>query len=147
MKALVDTCVLIDVLQAREPFLADSKKVLLASANEVIEGLITAKAVTDVFYIMHRYFHDNEKCHEVIRSLYTVFTVVDTTASACLQASFSAVGDYEDAVMDETARANGADVIVTRNVRDYRMSSVKALAPTDVVALLGLDGQGLPAEG
>lgn len=146
MKVLVDTCVLIDVLQAREPFLADSKKILLASANGVIEGLITAKAITDVFYIMHRCIHDNKTCHEIIRNLYAVLTVVDTTAAACLQASFSAMSDYEDAVMDETARFEGAAAIVTRNVSDYRMSSVKALSPAEMVASLGLDDRGLPAK-
>lgn len=138
MRALIDTCVLIDVLQAREPFLEDSKRVLLASADQTIEGVITAKEVTDVFYIMHGYFHDNEKCREVIRSLYEVVSVADTTSSACLKAVFSTVRDYEDAVMDETALEQGIDVIVTRNVKDYRSSSTVAMAPAELVEKLAL---------
>lgn len=140
MRVLVDTCVLIDVLQAREPFLKDSKAVLLASASGIIEGMVTAKAVTDVFYLMHRHLHENEACAKIVRSLYDILHVVDTTSDACFKASFSAVKDYEDAVMDETAKAEEADVIVTRNVKDYRFSTVKAITPSDLVAQLGLEG-------
>ncbi|WP_165057036.1 MULTISPECIES: PIN domain-containing protein [unclassified Adlercreutzia] len=139
MKVLVDTCVLIDVLQAREPFLENSKRVFLASANNAIEGMTTAKAITDVFYLMHRHFHDNEKCNQVIRSLYEIFSVADTTARACLRASFSAISDFEDAVMDETAQEEKAEAIITRNISDYRSAITKVITPAEFVAQLDLD--------
>ena len=144
MIALVDTCVIIDVLQAREPFLEDSKRVLLASASASIDGRITAKSLTDIFYVMHGYYHQNEPCLKALQSLFKVLTVVDTTANACLQACFSQIGDYEEAVMDETARAIGADAIVTRNVRDYRKGRTPVITPHELVAQLGLDAQGMP---
>lgn len=143
MRALIDTCVLLDVLQAREPFLKDSKRVLLASANGVIEGLTTAKAITDIFYLMHRHLHDNDACNKVVQNLYSILEVVDTRADVCLRASFSAMSDYEDAVMDETAKAESADLIITRNLRDYRKADTKVASPANVVKDLKLDELGL----
>lgn len=137
MRALIDTNVVIDVLQKREPFFSDSYAVLGACAKEELEGCFTAKAVTDVFYVMHRYYHDNAPCIDAVRKLYDILTVVDTTASACLDATFSGIADYEDAVVDEMAVALGADVIITRNKGDFRHSKTKAVTPAELFGLLG----------
>ena len=147
MRVLIDTNVVIDVLQRREPFFVDSHAIVLACAQGVIEGWFAAKAVTDVCYVMHRFFHENEPCLDAVRKLYKLFRIADTTASACLQASFSLVSDYEDAVMDETAKELRADCIVTRNVGDYAHSTVRAIEPKDLIALLGIGANGLPAQG
>lgn len=129
MRILIDTCVLIDVLQAREPFLQDSKNVLLACAEGRVQGLTTAKALTDVYYLMHGYFREKEKSLEVVRKLYKILAVADTTAEACLMATFSPMGDYEGAVMDEMACAEGAAAIVTRNTKDYRHAKTRVIEP------------------
>ena len=138
MKALIGTCVLLDVFQAREPFFEASKTVLLACANKAIEGMTTAKAITDVYYLMHGHFHDKEKSVDVVRKLYKILTVADTTSKACLSACFSVLPDYEDAVMDETAQAENADLIVTRNLGDYRKAKTETVSPDELVARLGL---------
>ena len=45
-----------------------------------------------------------------------------------------AMSDFEDAAMQVAAAAAcGADVIVTRNLRDYRRSPIRAAAPGDVM--------------
>ena len=47
MRAVIDTCVIIDALQDREPFAQDAEQIILACANRRCMGLVTAKAVTD----------------------------------------------------------------------------------------------------
>lgn len=136
LKVLIDTNVIIDVLQRREPFFEDSNAIVLACARGQLEGCFSAKAVTDVFYVMHRHYHDNEPCFDVVRKLYQLFRIVDTTAGACLQAAFGLVPDYEGAVVDETAKAIGADYIVTRNVRDFAHAAVPAVDPAAMRGLL-----------
>ena len=46
------------------------------------------------------------------------------------------ITDYEDAVMCETAERCEADLIVTRNEKDYRKSKVKVLSPGELVKFL-----------
>ena len=144
MRLLLDTNVIIDVLQRREPRFRDSRAVVLACARGLAEGCLTAKSLTDVFYLMHRHYHANEPCLDVIRKLYKLFRIADTSAQACLRATFSLVGDYEDAVMDETAHDIGADYIVTDNTKDFAHSRVPAITPTEAVALMLVDVNGAP---
>ena len=47
MIVLIDTCVILDALQKREPFWEDAAKIFLAAANEKYQGIITAKALTE----------------------------------------------------------------------------------------------------
>lgn len=70
MKVLIDTCVVIDLLQKREPFFDDAHMTFLAAANHQFEGAISAKSVTDIYYLMHRFLHDDSKSRKALeRSL------------------------------------------------------------------------------
>lgn len=129
MRALIDTCVVIDVLQKREPFWSDAADVLRAAANDEFEGYITAKSVTDIFYLTHRFAHDNDAARTTVEKLARIFVLADTMGDDCLLALSRDMSDYEDAVMDATALRIGADAIVTRNLEDYRKSSVPAVSP------------------
>lgn len=44
--------------------------------------------------------------------------------------------DYEDAVISCCAKRNQMDNIVTRNIRDYEKSKVKALLPDELIKLV-----------
>ena len=57
MRVLVDTCVIIDALQSRAPFSEVAQKLFIYSANKQFEGYITAKSVTDIYYLTHRLTH------------------------------------------------------------------------------------------
>lgn len=135
---LLDTCIIIDVLQKREPFWKDAVKLFHAAANNKIVGVVTAKSVTDISYLYHRYSHDNQATREVILKLLSLFQCADTASGDCINALHSDASHYEDAVMMETAKRIQADYIVTRNLKDYKHSQVQVILPADF--LLQLDG-------
>ena len=136
MKVLFDTCVAVDVLQRREPFWKDSYAAFLAVANRQADGFLTAKSMTDIYYLTHRKTHDKKETHRVLSTLLTVFGLLDTMASDCRNALFTYTGDFEDAVMIETAVRSQMDCIVTRNVRDYRISPLPIYTPAEFLNLL-----------
>ena len=103
MRALLDTCVIVDALQCREPFCKDAQDLFLAAASNLFVGCITAKASTDIYYLMHRYTHNDKASREVLNKLFTLFEVADTAGIDCRRAIPSPVSDFEDAVMIETA--------------------------------------------
>ena len=135
---LLDTCIIIDILQKREPFWKDAAGVFYAVANNKIVGVVTAKSITDIYYIYHRYTHNNEDTRDVILKLLSLFQCADTTSSDCINALHTSISDYEDAVMMETAKRIRADYIITRNLKDYMNSPVKGILPGDF--LLQLEG-------
>ena len=136
MKVLVDTCVLIDSLQNRAPFAEYANQILMAVAQTRIDGCITAKSATDIYYLMRRHTHSDAQARIVLGKLFSLYTVLDTDAADCRRALASAMTDYEDAVMAETALRCGMDAIVTRNEKDYTACAVRVLTPEQLVALL-----------
>lgn len=136
MRALIDTCVIIDVLQSREPFVSDAQKIFLLAANEQFVGCITAKSTTDIYYLTHRLTHDDKSSRAILSNLFTLFDIVDTAGMDCRRAIPSEVSDYEDAVMIETAMRTGVDCIVTRNTRDYSKSPITVYSPGEFIKKL-----------
>ena len=136
MRALIDTCVVVDVLQSRNPFADDAQKIFLLAANQQFIGCITAKSATDVYCLTHRLTHNDKASRAVIGKLFTIFEVIDTAGMDCRRAIPSEVSDYEDAVMIETALRTEVDCIVTRNVSDYSGSPVTVYSPAEFIKKL-----------
>lgn len=139
MRAFIDTCVVIDALQSREPFAKDAQGVFLAAANNLFLGYISAKSVTDVYYLMHRHTHDDKASRDILNKLFALFDVLDTAGIDCRKAVLSPVSDFEDAVMVETALRSEVDCIVTRNPRDFTKSPVPVYEPKAFLKLLETD--------
>ena len=138
MKVLIDTCIIIDALQCREPFFDDAQNILIGNANDEFTGIITAKSVLDIYYIIHRYNHNNDKTKEIILNLLSLLTVCDTTKEDINNAVLSDISDYEDAVIAAAAERIHADAIVTRNSKDYRKSKVRVIEPYELLNELDL---------
>ncbi|MBP5706922.1 MAG: PIN domain-containing protein [Spirochaetales bacterium] len=136
MKVLLDTCVIIDALQDRQEFAENAQKILIAVANRAFEGFISAKSVTDIYYLTHKQTHSNSQTRMILQSLFSLVNIVDTLALDCMNAMSSPMSDYEDAVMSETSFRECMDYIVTRNLRDYTKSKVPVLKPADFLELL-----------
>lgn len=136
MKAVIDTCIIIDALQNRQPFCEDAQKIFLLCANDEFEGFLTAKAITDIYYLTHRQLHNDKATREIIVKLCKLFSVVDTSSLDIINALSSEVSDFEDAVMIESAVRYGVDCIVTRNVKDYSKSSIPIFTPEEFISLL-----------
>ena len=138
MRVIVDTCVVLDYLQNREPFFNDALNIAIGRANREFEGYITAGSLTDLYYIIHRHTHDGSETHRIVDALIRLYGLADTLAEDCINAIHNGMSDYEDAVMSETARRIDADYIVTRNLKDYSLSRVPAISPSEFLMLLDL---------
>ena len=136
MRALLDTCVILDALQNREPFCKPAQTIFLAAANNQFVGCITAKSSTDIYYLIHRYTHDDPAARKALSRLFTLFDVVDTAGMDCRYAIPSAISDFEDAVMVETAVRTESDWIVTRNLQDDPRSPVPVCSPEEFLKKL-----------
>lgn len=139
MKALLDTCVIMDFLQNREPFAQDSKKIMQAAAMELFVGCITAKSATDIYYLTYRCLHSEKESRSKLNKLLTIIGMLDSLADDVFHAISSDVKDFEDAVMIETALRSKMDCIVTRNEKDYKKSIVTVYSPKEFIEILEKD--------
>ncbi len=131
MRALIDTCVVMDAIQNRAPFAEDAQAVFLAVANQMAAGCITAKEMTDIFYLTHRCTHDQGVTRTIMGRIGMLFDILDTTEDDVRQALMSNMTDYEDAVMVETAKREKMDCIVTRNLADYKQAGIPVYSPRE----------------
>ena len=136
MRVLLDTCVVVDFLQRREPFCDDAYAIFLAAANRRMDGFVSAKSLTDIYYLTHRFTHDDAQTRKVLSTLLIPLDLLDTAGLDCRKAISSEISDFEDAVMAETALRAGMDAIVTRNTRDYARSAVPVYTPAELMAML-----------
>lgn len=139
MKVLLDTCVVVDVLQKREPFYQNAIDIFLSISNRELEGVLTAKSLTDIYYIIRRSLHNEMETRKYLNTLFVLFNVEDTFSIDCQLALQSKMKDYEDAIMVETALRIGVDCIVTRNIKDYELSTIPVLSPEQLLARLNND--------
>ncbi len=139
MRVLIDTCVVIDLIQNREPFIKEAKEIFHFIANKIVVGYITAKATTDIYYLSHRCTHDSAASKNILNKLFSVLELLDTDAMDCRKAALSPISDYEDAVMVETAIRSEVDCIVTRNLKDFEKSSVPTYSPQAFLEKLKAD--------
>lgn len=135
MRAVIDTCVIVDALQSREPFCKDAQSIFLLCANQQFEGFLTAKAITDIYYLTHRQTHSDKATRDVLTKLCALFGLLDTTALDIRKAISAEISDFEDAVMVETAVRSGMDCIVTRNIKDYSKAQTGVLQKSLLIFL------------
>ena len=135
MKVTFDTNVVLDVLLAREPHLEAASKLFALVDNGRIDGALCATTVTTIFYIAAKDF-GRHRAREQVRALLELFTVAAVDREVLDRALAGAFTDYEDAILHEAARAAGATVIVTRDRVGFTTSSIPAMAPRELLAVL-----------
>lgn len=141
MKILVDTNIIIDALTSREPFRDDAEQIFMFAANRIEDMYITANSATDIYYLVRKHLHSTEQAKSVMSKLYELFYILDVTASDCKEALLTEMGDYEDAVISCCATRNQMDYIVTRNIKDYEKSKVRAILPNQLIKMVSQDDE------
>ena len=131
MRVLIDTNVLIDFLAMREPFADDATRILDACDRNIIDGVMAAHSVTDIFYILRKDMTVEER-REVLLSLCEILDVEpldrDKLVNALRDKSFA---DFEDCIQIVSAKATEADYIITRDPGDFAGSTVKVISPAE----------------
>ncbi|MCL2808780.1 MAG: PIN domain-containing protein [Treponema sp.] len=131
MKVLIDTNVVIDFLEEREPFYLNSRKVIQLGLEGEIETIMSAGAVKDVYYLIRKFFGDDVKARENIFLLSNYIKICNTTSEDITSAIILFMPDFEDALIGAAARREKADYIITRNVKDFTNSPVPAQTPEE----------------
>lgn len=135
MKVLVDTNVLLDVIQERQPFEEMALRIWKLVEDKHLHGCVSAISFNNIFYIARRQV-GAERAMEGLRRVRQGFQFVPLDDYVIDRAMASKPGDFEDAIQAAAAVAAQADLIVTRNQRDFSRYGVTALSPEETLALL-----------
>jgi len=127
VRALLDTDVVLDVALARTPY-AEASAGVLRWAEAGGEAVVAWHTLSNCAYLL------KGGGRAFLERLLRLVDVAPAGHAEALRALSLPMGDLEDAFQAVAALAWRADVIVTRNTRDYRRSTVPAVAPRAFLA-------------
>ena len=136
MDVLIDTNIILDTVQQREPFCSDAKKILECCIRNNISGFVTAHSLCDIFYILRKDMAVPQRL-SLIGNLCKYLTVISEH-----QNDFETISeelgtkDLEDSLQMICAKNYQLDYIVTRNIKDFENSEVKVIEPKLFLNLL-----------
>ena len=129
MKLLIDTDVVLDVLLRREPFYEAAAGVLNLAQRDDVREYVSASAITDIYYIVHRQLKDRAAAKELLKRLLMIVTVAAVSEQEIQNALDLTWSDFEDSVQYSVALLNDMDGIITRNPDDYQESKIQIWLP------------------
>lgn len=135
-KILIDTDVILDFFFDRKPFSDNSTTILSLCEQGLLEGFITPVIISNIYYLLRR-TAKHEKVIEKIKQLLTITHVLQMDRKVIEKALNSEFKDFEDALQNFAAINYGEiEVIVTRNIKDYKKSEIGVLSPESFVKLI-----------
>ena len=137
MIALLDTNIIMDALQERQPFDIEAKEILKRSqVGKEFTSLFTANAADDIFYLYSK-ARDMKSAKSALDFLLSNYGVVTISQENCKAALALTIEDFEDALVVICAQRAKADFIITRDDKFLTaVSPVKLITPKDFLGTL-----------
>jgi len=128
MRAFLDTNILLDVIECRPGLVEESSAVLERAERLKAELYLAWHSLATIYYLIRRGRSEQLALAEVDKILaWANIAPVDAlSASRARNLNFP---DFEDAMQCVCAESCLADVIVTRNTKDFMSSPVPVISP------------------
>jgi predicted nucleic acid-binding protein len=125
----IDTDVVLDFLTGRQPFAMNAAVIFTLSVERKISTFISPLTFSNCYYVMRKV----AKHEKIINKLTDLLEITDIssmnkqTIELALKSDFK---DFEDALQNFSATHNDKiDVIITRNLKDYKHSKIAVMSP------------------
>ncbi|MBU5477757.1 PIN domain-containing protein [Eubacterium sp. MSJ-13] len=139
MVILIDTNIILDVLEERKNFVEQSSKVLELCAKKVIKGYIAFHSVSNIFFILRKKYSKSDR-RELLSVILDILEVTGASHEQVKQAiAKEYFDDFEDCLQDECAKAVKAEYIITRNKSDFSKADTKAITPEEFINMYYLE--------
>ena len=147
INVLIDTDVLIDSCFQRQPFAADSTKLLELCELGTIQGFTTPLLMSNLYYLIRR-ANTHQITISTVKKLSQILTIIPVSKNSISQAIESTFTDFEDAIQYFTCMEHGdVQFIITRNKKDYQNSALAVMTPTEFLAHLSQNPLQYPVAG
>lgn len=139
MKLLLDTNVLIDLLEPREPYASDVRKLCIAAEYGDVQLWSCVQSFADAYYVLTRRGATEDAVKKALLALLDFFTPCNTYASALRPALSSDWQDVEDYLIAYSSKSIGADLLITRDKEMSALSPVRAMTAHEFLKMMEED--------
>ncbi len=125
-KVFIDTDIIFDLLCYREPFYKHSATLFSAADKREIKAYVSSLSFANLNYILSKEFTASKARKILIKfkTLVTVLAVSDKIIELALASDFT---DFEDAIQYHTALDNNIGILLSRNIKHYKLSTIPVL--------------------
>ena len=117
-------------MSQREPYYSASATLFTLADKGKIAVHISSLSFSNLNYLLTKQYNASES-RRILNSfkvLVKVLAVDDKIIELALSSKFR---DFEDAIQYFTAIENGINILLTRNIKDYKLSSIAILSAED----------------
>lgn len=131
MKIFIDTNIVLDVLLKREGLFEASGEVLSLFTQGHHLGVSRLTFTTSNYIVAKEY--SKKEANKHLRNLRDIVFMLPCSVDALDKAITSGYSDFEDAVQYYTALEHGYEAICTRNVKDFKDTSIPVYTPEELL--------------
>jgi predicted nucleic acid-binding protein len=127
----IDTDVIIDFLIDRKPFSREAAIIFTLIEQRKLKGHISSLTFSNLYYVLRKFESHNKVISKLdsLSKLGIILKVDDHTIKNAITSGFP---DFEDSIQYFCAlESKKIDVIITRNIKDYRHSELPVMSPGD----------------
>ena len=132
-KLLIDTNIVIDLLAKRDPFYDDAAKLFSLADKSKIKLSVSSLTFANTNYILQK-SESSTVTREILRK-FKILTTVLTLDEKVIDLALNDKGfsDFEDAIQYFSAIENNLDIIITRNLKDYKTSKLPVMTASEFI--------------
>ena len=129
-KILVDTNIILDLLAKRALFFAEAQQLFTLADKNKVKLYVSSLTIANTYYVLSQSLkiQDARKIIRKFKILVSVLAVDEKIIDLALDSEFI---DFEDAIQYYAAAENGVDLIITRNLKDFKPSIIPVLTAKD----------------
>ena len=126
-KIFIDTNIVLDLLSRREPFYEESAELFSLADRKIIELSISSLTIANTGYTLLRQIN-SEKTKEILRKLRLIVNILPLDDKIIgLALNDDSFNDFEDGLQYFTAIENNQNLIITRNLKDFKASKLPVM--------------------
>jgi len=124
-KVFIDSDIILDALLKRPGFELAAINLLALAAQSGVIATTSSIAFMNVHYFLDKFERSNKTLLlKNLRSFVSIIEIGEDEIDLALNSTFP---DFEDAVQYFAAISAKADVIITRNIKDYKQANIPVL--------------------
>jgi predicted nucleic acid-binding protein len=128
-KLLIDTNIVIDLLAKREPYYTDSARLFSLADKKQVKLTVSSLTIANTHYTLMKVKNSNES-KSILRKLKLIVDVLALDDKVIgLALNDTDFEDFEDGIQYFSAIENYVDIIITRNLKDFKKSSLPVMTP------------------
>lgn len=120
---LLDADIVLDLLAKQEPWFQHSAAIFSRIQAGEYYGATSVLVFANVFYILRK-IKDQKAAREALQKLKSLLRVITTSEASLESALHSTFTDFEDSIQYFTAQNGGANLLITRNMKDYKTQNL-----------------------